>query len=280
MADAQNPGGGDQQQPAVEVKQVEGAQAVTFNNDAEAEAQRQGDLNNEKAPPAQRPEGLPEGFDSWEAYAKDLEAKGKEPKDEGEQAGAELSAEQKAEVDANLEAFPEANREKARPFVEEVARTGDLSEEARAKAAEEFGVPKEWVDRYIAGAKQEAESSIAPVYEAVGGKEVFDSFKAWANTNYSAEQQDAFNAGLEKDAVKTVADAVKAWKEAGHGPAPRDITRAAAPAGGPAEEVAPYASLAEMSRDMSNPLYSRDEAFRKKVEARVAKSDLSTARSV
>lgn len=276
MADEQQQQDGGDKAPDVKVTQVDGGQSIQFQNDVEAEAQKQGDLNNQKKPEGERPEGLPEGFESWEAYAKDLAAKqDQQGNDEGD-----LSAEQEEAVKTNLEQFPEENREKARPFVEEVARSGDLSEESRDAAAKAFGVPREWVDRYVAGAKAEAEGPINELYAEVGGKETYDAFAEWAKANYTADQIAAFDAGLEKDAKKTVSEAVTAWKEAGFGPAARDITRKAPPEKNTAPAVEGYASTAEMQRDMNNPLYRNDPAFRAKVEAKIGASDFQLGRKV
>lgn len=229
------------------------------------------------APAAERPEGLPEGFNTWEEFGKAQLAKateGETPKD----APTELTAEQKAQTEEALAGFPEENREKARPFIEEAARTGTLSDESVTAAAKAFGVSEDMVRQYLGNAQSQAQTDVVtPLLEEIGGKEVYDQFSAWASANYTPQQLADFNAGLDTDLSGTVKKAVQAWKEQGLGPAPRDITKGVSTPL-PAPAVTPYASQQEMTRDMSNPLYQTDPAFRAKVEARVGASDFGNTR--
>lgn len=141
-----------------------------------------------------RPEGLPEGFDSWEAFGKaQLEKQAAAEKEPAEEEGPDEIAQ---EVEAELEKLPEDSREKARPFFDEFARTGALSDESRKAAAEAFGVTEEMVDFYVKGAQSQAEEASQPLYEAAGGKEALYEFKAWAEANYDDAQKAAFNEAL------------------------------------------------------------------------------------
>lgn len=261
------------------VTEVGGTQQVQIQRDPAEQAKIEGDKTNQLAPEAARPEGLPEGFDSWEAFGKaQLEAQQNKAPEENKPE--ELTAEQKAQAEEALQGFPEESRAKAQPFIEEAARTGTLSDESVKAAAKEFGVSEAVVRQYLGNAQDQAQMDVVtPIMEQIGGQEVWQGFSEWAEANYTAEQKAEFNKGLEADPTKTVSEAVKAWKEAGNGPAPRDITRGERNQTSTAAQVQGYASTAEMQRDMSNPLYAKDPAFRAKVEAKVAASEFNLSRS-
>lgn len=274
-----------QQEPTV--TQTGGTQGVQFSGDPEGRAQEEANRNNQQQAPAQRPEGLPDGFDTWEAYGQAV-SKGeinpdgtkKEAAEEQAQA-ADLSAEQQAQVDAALQDLPEANREKAQPFFEEFARSGALSDDSVKAAAEAFGVSEAMVRQYVSGAQAEDVAQATTIVEAAGtDMATFQAFQQWANEGgYTAEQTQAFNDALAKDGPQAVRDAIQAWKESGNGPAPRDITKGERPV--PAQnQQGPeaYASIAEMQRDMNDPRYAKDPAFRAKVEGRVGASDFNIGR--
>lgn len=258
--------------------EVGGVQQVQMQGDQQGQAKIEGDKANQSTPAPERPEGLPEGFDNWEAFGKaQLEAQQKAGE---EGAKTELTPEQTAQVEASLKDLPADRQEAARPFIEEAARTGTLSEESVTEAAKAFGVTEDMVRQYLEGAQARAGTqTVTPIMEAIGGAEVFEEFAAWAEAGgMTADQQKAFNEGLKTDPTKTVTEAVQAWKESGNGPAARDITRGERPQTSVnATKAEPYASQAEMQRDMASPQYSKDPAFRAKVEARVGASDFGNA---
>lgn len=275
------------------VTDVGGTQSVTIPANPEGQAQIEGDKLNGIQPAPARPEGLPEGFDSWEDYGQAVssgkinpdgtprEEAPKEPAAEAPQPEA-LTEEQQGEVDAALESMPEDGREKARPFFEEFARTGDIAEDSRKAAAEAFGVSVEMVDAYVAGAKSQQATALDEALTEAGttGAE-YEAFREWAATGYTPEQMAQFNSALVGDSTKAIKDAIAAWKEGGNAPAPRDITRGERPtAGGNAQAAQPYESIAQMQQDMSNPLYASDPAFRAKVEGRVAASPFNLGRAL
>lgn len=275
--------------PAPSVQQTGGTQSVQFEGDAAARAQEEANRNNQQQAEPQRPEGLPEGFDSWEDYGKAVSAGEINPdgskieasKAEGGEEAEALSSEQQAEVDAALQDLPEDRREVAKPFFEEYARTGDISPESRKEAAKAFGVTEAMVDAYVKGAQASDTESATTIIEAAGETQSdFDAFREWANDGgYTAEQQQAFNDQLAKDPSQAIRDAMKDWRESGNGPAARDITKGERQP--PANNQAgpePYASTSEMTRDMQDPRYSKDPAFRAKVEARVGVTDFNNAR--
>jgi len=237
-----------------------------------------------QTPTQERPEGLPEGFDSWEAFGKAQLAKESEEGKDGADADADttvsepLDAESQKEVDARLADLPEDRREAARPLFEEFARSGDLSDEQRDEAAKTFGVTREMVDIYVKGFQSNTEAELAPLYEAAGGKTTVDEFTAWAKANYTPEQMEAYDKGLTTDPTKTVTEAIALWRSEGNAPV-TDVTRNGASGGNQGAAYEGYASEAEQTAAMSDPRYRTDEAYRKGVEAKVGKTDFNLSRS-
>jgi hypothetical protein len=231
--------------------------------------------------------GIPEGFDSWEAYGKAQLAKEAEaPKEESaEEAAAEetptpeaLDADTQKEVDERLEALPEATREGARPLFETMAREGDLTPEQRDEAAKVFGVTREMVDIYVNGFVTGQDTEMAPVYEAVGGKEAAKAVQGWAEEALSLDERKAFNADLAKDPVKAMTDLHARYKAEGNGAGATDITRGITSGGTQAAGYEGYTSEAAQSRAIADPRYARDPAYRATVEAKIAKTDFNLSR--
>jgi len=216
----------------------------------------------------------PEGYDTWEAYGKAV-AKGEVKPAEAKKEEEAAPAQEDPELKAQLEALPEAVREKAAPLFKEFTDTGTLTAESKKAAAETFGVTEEMVDIYLAGAQSTQEAALTPFYEAAGGKEAYAEFTAWAATGLTAEEQAEFNAELDKgpeEAKAMITKATALWRQQGGGKPPRDITRDVPLKD--AETLDVYASRAEMQRDMNDPKYAKDPAFRAKVEAKVGRSNI------
>lgn len=266
--------------PEAKATQVGGVERVEFQGDVEGQSKIEGDKNSQKDGAPALESDIPGGYESWEAYGKAVQAgeinpdgsKVEEaPAEDGEGAGAELTEEQRTLVDDQLKELPEEAREKAKPFFEEFARAGTLSDASKEAAAKAFGVTPEMVDLYIKGAQAGAQESMASVLEQAGvSEEEALGFQAWANENWTDEQRIAFNAKPQAEAYK---EAVAEWKAAGNGPAPRDITKGERPEkAGNNTGPEPYANRAQMVADMNDPRYAKDSAFRASVEARVGVS--------
>jgi len=240
------------------------------------------------APASERPAGLPEGHDSWEAYAKALEtanAAGKAVEPPAKEGAADKDTKEgedkpayvrPAEIQAQIDTLPEASREKAAPFFDEVVQTGALSDASVKAAAEQFGVTEDMVRDYVAGGKARAEAqtaaAVAPFYEAAGGKEVYDQFVQWAITGgFTPAQMADFDAKLNTpNGVNEVRKAVDAWKASGNGPSARDITRTSRAPDAPTQTDG-FKSQQEMLDAMADPRYRKgDAAYIKEVERKVA----------
>lgn len=151
---------------------------------------------------------------------------------------------------------------------------GSLSEESY-KAFETVGVPKNLVDGYINGQNAIAVSSANTFREAAfgaaGGEAKYMEAVTWAATNLDAAAIASFDkviTGTDAEAVKmAVAGLMSTFSKSG-GAEPANLGGAGKGVGG-----GTYANVDQMVKDMSDPRYNTDEAFRKRVEAKAGRSN-------
>ncbi|OHB39592.1 MAG: hypothetical protein A2882_16290 [Phenylobacterium sp. RIFCSPHIGHO2_01_FULL_70_10] len=155
----------------------------------------------------------------------------------------------------------------------EYQEAGDVKPETRAKLEAAFG--KELVDNYFAGLKaQEAQFSATYASEvkgSVGGDEQYAAMIAWARDNVPANEvaeYDRIVQGGDVAAAKMAAQAMFARFNAAGGKEPSLI------GGGRtnAVEAVGYPNIQAMARDMGDPRYRTDAAFRAEVDRKVEAS--------
>jgi hypothetical protein len=154
-------------------------------------------------------------------------------------------------------------------FSTEFAQAGALSEASYQKL-EAAGIPKPMVDAYIAGQQALATQVRAQGLEAAGGEEQFNAMAAWARNGLTPGELQAYNDAVTSgtvDQAKLAITGLRARYEAANGREPSLLGGSNANAGNGG-----YGSTAEMVRDMSDPRYSKDEAFRKQVEAKLSRT--------
>ena len=204
--------------------------------------------------PEDRPEWLPEGFNTPEELAKAYEELANKGEDTSEAEEAAEEAVAKAGLDmGSLEA--------------EYAEKGELSEKS-LKTLEEAGISREMVDTYIKGQEAMLQVYEGSVMEVAGGKDAYESMIKWAGQNMSAEEIEAYDEAVNSFDMKKAKFAVSSLKaryEAKFGKTP---TSALDGRGSTAE--AGYSSTAEMERDMNDPRYQTDPAFRASVARKMA----------
>lgn len=247
---------------------------------------------DEANPPAEssedRPEWLPEKFKSAEDLAKaysELEKKlGSKstpdiPPKEAAQAPAEAQDGDSAKAEGNDAPNESAAREaseKAGLNFDELSskywERGDL-EEADYTALEKAGIPKNIVQSYIKGQEALLDATRQSVFKTVGGEESYNSMTSWAADNLDQEEINAYNKAVNSGQMDVAMMAVKGLKarfdaEVGYEPA-RTVTATGAKAG-----ATVYRSVAELEKDMGDPRYKNDPAFRKDVERKLARSDI------
>jgi hypothetical protein len=233
----------------------------------------------ENKPTQSRPEGLPEKFNSVEDMVKsysELEKKlgeqsqpTKESVDPVSQA--ETKEEQpKSDLDIATKAVDSAGLNMD-SLAEEYAKDGKLADNSY-KSLEKAGIPKEYVDRFIAGQQAIADQQSATVKNMVGGAEAYDSMSEWASNNLSETEKQAYNAAVNSkdlEAVKLAVVGLKARYAQSTGSEPKLVEGKASPSG---EQG--FASWAQVTQAMADPRYSKDPAYQAEVKNKLANSKI------
>jgi len=147
--------------------------------------------------------------------------------------------------------------------------TGSI-DEADYEAFDKKGIPKTLVDEYIDLKTQQFESSVV---SAVGGKDQYVEMIGWAADNLKQNEIDTFNRAVNSGDLNMANMATKGLQarykaDAGFEPI-RSVKGENVNA-----EAQTYRSLAELQKDMSDPRYQKDPAFRKDVERKLERSDI------
>lgn len=155
-------------------------------------------------------------------------------------------------------------------FSSEFQQAGALTPESYTEL-EKAGIPKAMVDQYIAGQTAIAEQNSAVIHASVGGPEAYATMIQWAGVNLSAAEKEAFNTSINGniEQTKLAVAGLHAKYISQNGKAPNLVTGAG---GGGGSDV--YASRAQLTADMGDPRYAKDEAFRKSVHDKLGRSSI------
>lgn len=216
----------------------------------------------------ERPEWLDEKFESAEEMAKaysELQKKMSQPKEEETEAKEdEAKAEDVTPVEATTGAIDAARGE--------FSEKGELSDDT-FKALEEAGLPREFVEQYIAGQEAMSVQQASSIQESIGGSKSYEAMSEWAGENLSDSELDAYNDIVEGGSIEQATVAVKglyAQFQAAEGKSPALVQGSTSADSG----VEPFGSTAQVTEAMRDPRYSSDPAFRAKVEQRMAVSSI------
>ena len=140
------------------------------------------------------------------------------------------------------------------------------------KALQKQGIPKHMVDQFIAGQQALVSARENDAYAIVGGQDAYSEMADWAAENLEPAELKAYNRAVASDDFNTIKVAVKGLKaqwEAAVGYEPRNTVKGgrAAASGGAA-----YQSWAQVEKDMNDPRYNSDPAYRSQVEQKLARS--------
>lgn len=232
-------------------------------------------INSGEVP--ERPDWLPEGFDSVDAFLADYNRL----KDGTETPEDEETADPNATQDDDQEDTEDEPKYDAEQVVEdagldfqaltsEYMQNGGLSDETY-QALEDAGLPRELVDTHIAGLEAQAELTRYRAAEAVGGEENLQALLDWAGKSLSEREIDHINSLVEAndfDGYLITLQGIQSRYEAQYGSIQGNPL--AGSTGGAVTDV--YQSMEELKTDMRDPRYQRDEAFRAKVEAKLVRS--------
>ena len=207
----------------------------------EAVAQEQQAAEEQVEAQPERPEWLPEKFESAEDLAK---------------AYGEL--ETKLSEDGKPDALAD--------FSKEYEEKGELGDESYAKL-EQMGITREMVDLYISGLQGAQDREANAVYEIAGGKDQFEKMAARVGGNLAESEVNTLNEMLGKggESSKMAAQLIKTRYDQVHG---RDAALIQGNAASTSRST--FGSYHELMQAMNDPRYKADPVYQKQVAERLA----------
>ena len=229
-------------------------------------------------PTQSKPEGLPEKFNSVDELVKsysELEKKLGEQSQPTEKSvdpvsKAELKGQPKSDLDIATKAVDSAGLN-MESLSEEYAKDGKLAD-GSYKSLEKAGIPKDYVDRFIAGQQAIADQQSTTVKDLVGGTQAYDNMSEWAGNNLNETEKTAYNSavnGKDLDAVKLAVVGLKARYAQATGSEPKLVEGKSSASG---EQG--FQSWAQVTQAMSDPRYAKDVAYQNEVKNKLANSKI------
>ena len=210
-----------------------------------------------------RPNWLPEKFKSAEELAKaygELEKKMSAPQQEEqptESVEENTTPEEVQQLDKYYDEFIEKN---------------ELSEKSYEEL-DALGLPKDLVDGYIAGQKALADNDVSEVQKVVGGKDNYAQLLDWSSKNLSQPEKDAFNNTIDNGSTEQVKMAVQGLMGRA-GMSPENAQPNLFEGDVNVTNTDTFGSVAQVTDAMNDPRYSKDPAYRKEVEEKLARSSV------
>jgi hypothetical protein len=160
----------------------------------------------------------------------------------------------------------------------EIATTGKLSDETRVDLKAKTGFSDAMVNDYLSAQQAKRRAAFADAAEIVGGGEKLSKILRWSANNFSGDQLADLQRGLAGASSElTLRGLAAAYDKALPSEEPKINANAVTPAtAGATRELPGYKSMQEYRMDMSNPRFQRDDAFRRAVEMRAARTDWRT----
>jgi len=230
-------------------------------------------------PTQSKPEGLPEKFNSVDELVKsysELEKKLGEQSQPTEKSvdpvsKAEAKQEQpKSDLDIATKAVDSAGLN-MESLAEEYAKDGKLAD-GSYESLQKAGIPKDYVDRFIAGQQAIADQQSSSVKEMVGGTQAYDTMSEWAGQNLSETEKTAYNSAVNSkdlEAVKLAVVGLKARYSQATGSEPKLVEGKSSASG---EQG--FQSWAQVTQAMSDPRYAKDVAYQAEVKNKLANSKI------
>ena len=212
-------------------------------------------------PQGERPEGLPEKFNSVEDLAQSyaqLEQKMGGEVSESDEEYDQTPAEQVSEM-IGAETFDKYSEEYFQ-------NDGQLSEESYKELQESHNFSPDLVNSFIKGQEAVANNDLNEVTGVVGGTQQYENLMQWSVENLTESEQDAYNNTIingDINSIKMALQGLHSRYAAEHGVEPSLIK------GTSKGREGGYESKSQMISDMSKPEYQNDPAFRAAVERRL-----------
>jgi hypothetical protein len=230
------------------------------NISLEQQSEQQDQQTENQAGSSERPEWLPEKFQSAEDMAKaysELETKLGSNDSENQEEELGQTPEQNSAIDG------------ARS---EWAEKGELSE-ATYDSLAQSGISKDMVDMYISGMQAQVGSEEAALKNLIGGDENYNRMSEWAVNNLSIEEQQEFDevvtSGSSSAAKLAIQGLYSRFSNESGSFAP---LLGGKTSDGSASET--FRSTAQVKEAMSDPRYQSDPAYRNRVAERLRHSNV------
>lgn len=212
---------------------------------------------------SERPEWLPEKFNSPEDLAKsyaELEKKMSAPKDDAPE---DPPTEQVEPEQSTGE--PQFDK-----FAEEFASSGELSNDSFDELAK-MGYPREMVETYIKGMQSAQTADANAVMDVAGGTEGYKELTDWALNNMPETELQLYNQMVETgtDNAKMAVEWLMSKREAAEGVEPNLVSGKSQ---APAKDE--FRSTAEVVAAMKDARYGKDPAYTKDVEDKLSRSSV------
>jgi len=215
---------------------------------------------------SERPEWLPEKFESPEALANaygELESKlGTSPSDESV-----------TESTESLSGSTGMSVESISEYTQEFAETGELSGESYEEIQNEYGIPENIARAYVEGQRALITQAQGAIFNEVGGQEQYGEMIEWARENLSEEEVGSYDQVMDSgdmNAATMAARGLAARYAQATGSNP-SLLKGTAPS---TKGGNPFRSWTQVSEAMRDPRYSKDPAFRQEIQDRLAISQL------
>ena len=163
---------------------------------------------------------------------------------------------------------------------DELAQGGEISEESMAKLTAMDS--KDLVDAYlryqntledvpVQEGRELNDQEVSAIYNSVGGEQQYQQMTAWAAENLDADTVQAFDNVIETGNVAAINLALRGLQSQYNDNVGYENNMIQ---GKPAQPSNGYRSQAEVVRDMNDPRYDRDPAYRQEVMDKLANSNL------
>lgn len=221
------------------------------------------------------------------AEAELTEESGEETSEPDKEPTAETKEPTEEEVADAIEKVEDETARTALADIFERAKKGEDTAKELEKIALEAGIPQDFIDTWKQKtsdvADKAADEQLTSFYEVAGGKDEFSKLTEWAGNTWSEEQIKTFNNimdnGSEEEVKFTISNLKSMYdmsnkEEVKVEQKPIKMVKAdsiAPPAG------STYKSQAEFQRDLSDPRYGQDEAYREAVLQKLKRSSIQLA---
>tara|TARA_R100000657_G_C4680170_1_gene128206 strand:- start:325 stop:1092 length:768 start_codon:yes stop_codon:yes gene_type:complete len=237
---------------------------ITLEQQAEMQEEAAA-TSEEQTPNEERPEWLDEKFNSPEDLAKAYNELQKKLSETNKEAKEEEVANEETPSD-NIDSSGAVGKATL-----EFEEKGELSEETFAEL-EKAGLPKEYVESYIAGQQALVERNALELYNSIGGEEEYDGMIQWAGETLSEGEVETFNELVVNGTPEQQRLAIKGLHAqyrgaTGSGPLLKQGNTSG-------NSVKPFSSTKELQRAMSDRRYAEVPSYREEVERRLSVSNI------